>query len=370
MLQSLVNNKWVTEEEAPDLDSVTVKESLIANLQLYYDGNVHSELDLRMRSEVGDKGSLCGLAAIYQAGVQTLLSVSEMKVMSAEDVKARLGQELGLDATEVKKMKDKEFLEQFYKKVCTKPVLYTETGLKKYKGNNGLAEKLSDQEYTSGRDCCDICFDQFPATKWISWGEVDKNNYGDCWCYTQTDEPPVHNNGNGNFNRGSCTKYETTSGRKKRQASSHGKTHKIEKRETSETEQELDMRSYGSRLRYECGPARMFYDPDLEEHYNETWMQCNWNKTWTTRDYLDECVWTQCLYPPDPPEHSGLTLTWSGDPVEFFENVSYVCEEDDLYFEWDRDMTEYNLTCQPGGSWIEPQEWPICLYCKYSNYHI
>ena len=45
----------------------------------------------------------------------------------------------------------------------------------------------------------------------------------------------------------------------------------------------------------------MFYDTENEEHYQERWMQCNWNQTWTLTDQLDDCVWVQCLYPPDPP---------------------------------------------------------------------
>ena len=44
--------------------------------------------------------------------------------------------------------------------------------------------------------------------------------------------------------------------------------------------------------------------------------------------------------------------------------VSYVCESDDLYFEWDRDLPEFNISCLEHGSWDEPKEWPICLECK------
>ena len=75
-------------------------------------------------------------------------------------------------------------------------------------------------------------------------------------------------------------------------------------------------------------------------------------------------VWTQCLYPPDPPPATRLASTWSGDPVDFYGNVSFVCEEEELYFEWDRDMEEFNITCQLGGTWDEPEEWPICLPSK------
>ena len=124
------------------------------------------------------------------------------------------------------------------------------------------------------------------------------------------------------------------------------------------------MRSYGSVLRYQCGLARRFYDPDLDLEYDERNMTCNWNKTWTTRDYIDECIWVACLYPPEPPAESLLYMVWSGEPVEFYGNVSYTCQEEGLYFEMDREMTEYNMTCQPGGTWELPSSWPVCVPCR------
>ena len=140
---------------------------------------------------------------------------------------------------------------------------------------------------------------------------------------------------------------------------------KREKRETVETEHEISLRSYGSVLRYQCGLARRFYDPDLDLEYDERNMTCNWNKTWTTRDYIDECVWVSCLYPPEPPAGTFLSMLWSGDPVDFYGNVSYVCEEEGLYFEWDRDMLEFNISCMPGGIWDQPTTWPICVPCEF-----
>ena len=156
-----------------------------------------------------------------------------------------------------------------------------------------------------------------------------------------------------------------SSGRKKREAFSVIETkNKISKREAEvETEEELSMRSYGSRLRYECGLARKFWDVEAELHYDERWMQCNWNTSWTLTDTLDECVWVACLDPPQPPEGTDLQLNWDGDQVEFGGNVSYVCDSG-KFFEWDRDMPEYNVTCLEGGTWDEPKEWPICLQCK------
>ena len=78
-----------------------------------------------------------------------------------------------------------------------------------------------------------------------------------------------------------------------------GATPNIVKRGAVETHEKVAMRSYGSRLRYECGLGRKFLDDFSEQHYDEKWLQCNWNKTWTRTDTLDKCDWVQCLYPPE-----------------------------------------------------------------------
>ena len=128
-----------------------------------------------------------------------------------------------------------------------------------------------------------------------------------------------------------------------------------------ETEAELATRSYGSVLRYQCGLARRFYDPELDSLYDERLMTCNWNKTWTLRDYIDDCQWVACLYPPDPPQGTFLSMVWSGDPVEFYGNVSYTCEEEGLYFEAGREISEFNVTCFTDGSWSPDLVWPRCI---------
>ena len=211
-----------------------------------------------------------------------------------------------------------------------------------------------------GKECCAWCQQQFPSSN-INYVDYRKGQECRCWALTGTPKKA----GKANWLWGACS---APAGRRKRSAGnttvSVAPVERRVARETGlETELELAMRSYGSVLRYQCGPARKFYDPELDELYPERNMTCNWNATWTTRDYVDECVWTQCLYPPEPPGNTLLLSTWGGDPVEFYDNVSYVCPEG-LYFEWDREMPEYNLTCQTDGSWIEPPVWPICLPCN------
>ena len=256
--------------------------------------------------------------------------------------------------------------------------------------------------YTTGQECCDLCAAQGADVKWASYKLAGDPAYGtQCYC-TKTGrsggscDPSLTPNTVGsssNFGRGSCLPQST--GRKKRdldkrtmiQHREHMNDRKLlenqginrKRRQAAaaaavpevETEEELEIRSYGSRLRYECGLARRFYDVEAYEgedpFYDERWMQCNWNNSWTLYDSLDDCVWTQCINPPDPPAAALIMSTWSGDPVDFYDNVSYVCAGENLFFEWDREMVEFNVSCLPGGAWDNPIEWPICLPCKILN---
>ena len=64
------------------------------------------------------------------------------------------------------------------------------------------------------------------------------------------------------------------------------------------TDEERMIRSYGTKLGYSCGLARMFQTEE-GDLYDETWLTCNWNKTWTPTTELDQCVWIQCINPPE-----------------------------------------------------------------------
>ena len=108
--KALVNNEWANLEDVEDLPEKEKKSLLIEKMVLSYDGQIHSQLDLSMRAVTGNKGSLCGLAAIYQAAFLTVLTKSQLKQMSFDDVKVLIGEILGLDEITAKKTKDMEIL--------------------------------------------------------------------------------------------------------------------------------------------------------------------------------------------------------------------------------------------------------------------
>ena len=112
--KSLTNNLWATDEELSDKNEAEIKNLLIEKLNFYYDGEIHSIVDLSMREVTGDKGSLCGMAAMYQAARQTVLTLSQINLMSFNDVKAEIGLELLYDPATAKKQKDLEILQEFH----------------------------------------------------------------------------------------------------------------------------------------------------------------------------------------------------------------------------------------------------------------
>ena len=107
------------------------------------------------------------------------------------------------------------------------------------------------------------------------------------------------------------------------------------------------MTFYGNKLTYECGLARRFENPETGFLYDERSIVCNWNKTWSPYNELDSCKWVACINPPQPPSYTNLQVDWDGVPVNFSSSIPYTCNSDDVtrYFELDRDMETYNITC-------------------------
>ena len=47
-----------------------------------------------------------------------------------------------------------------------------------------------------------------------------------------------------------------------------------------------------------------------------------------------------------PPDEHNLVANWSGSPVEFYDNVSYSCNSNYVFFEHDREAIGFNISCQ------------------------
>ena len=183
------------------------------------------------------------MAAVYQAGLQTLFSISELKQLSYNDVKTKIGEVIGLDASDSVKAVDISLLENFYANVCEQPVtttasttttvtaagttttttpaagttttttpaasssggqtptgfVYTELGT----GQRYNFGSTMSGSYTTGQDCCDLCAAASTNNKWVSWA---MSGTPECRCKSSPSPPnePGLKSGSSGFGRGSC----------------------------------------------------------------------------------------------------------------------------------------------------------------------
>ena len=112
---ALLNNYWVTEEELGAMIDADKKNILMTNLNRWYDGEVHTLIDLSIRDISADKGSLCGMAGVYQALENTILTKSELKKMSYEQGRDKMTQEMIRDVKTDKKLTDVQILTEYHK---------------------------------------------------------------------------------------------------------------------------------------------------------------------------------------------------------------------------------------------------------------
>ena len=109
---ALMDNKWSSSSLLAGLQEAEKVSLLVENLHFFLSARLHPLDDLAGRKVSGSKGSLCGLAALYRAGRDTILTLSELKLMSYDLIRDRLGGEMGLNDT--KALSDQALLEQFY----------------------------------------------------------------------------------------------------------------------------------------------------------------------------------------------------------------------------------------------------------------
>ena len=220
---NLILNDWANETELSNMKEADKKNKLLEKLNIHLNGDIHTIAELNSKQVSALYDSLCSLASMYRALVNSILTKSQLKKYDYSMMKRFL-----IDLT-------KHFATYIYTQ-------YDSWKSKIWKDDHLLLHKIYEA----------LC----------------KNKI-----------------------------YISPNTKKKRSIVNE---YPIIKRDIQieETVQELEERSYGSRLGYECGLARQFVDPETEEFYPKRWLQCNWNKTWTKVDYLDTCTWIACINPP------------------------------------------------------------------------
>ena len=108
---ALRENRWITKNESDSLNGMEKKTLLIQKLKVGLNDGVHTFMDLFETDVTSANGGLCGLAALYQAMVDTFMTTSQLKYMSYFDIKMVILEELDLTG---QRMSDKDLLIKFY----------------------------------------------------------------------------------------------------------------------------------------------------------------------------------------------------------------------------------------------------------------
>ena len=107
-------NQWASDEELSEYEEADKKNALMNNLNKMLDPDIHTFIDLSMRDVSGGTGSLCGLAAMYQALLNTILTKSQLKKYSYDAMKAKMAEEMLKDPKSIRKTKDSDLLNDFF----------------------------------------------------------------------------------------------------------------------------------------------------------------------------------------------------------------------------------------------------------------
>ena len=114
LAEALLQNFWTTDDELAKLDSEGMKSLLIERLARELSPVVHTVVDLSLREVSTAQGGLCGLAALYQAMDNTVLTKSQLKITGYEDIRAIITQEMLSKDSATKDLSDADLLMHFY----------------------------------------------------------------------------------------------------------------------------------------------------------------------------------------------------------------------------------------------------------------
>ena len=94
---ALVENRWAKYEDIAGLADIDKQAILTIALNNALDPEEHSLQELQYREIFKSSGGLCGMAAMYQALHDTLLTKSQLRKMNQRQMKEAILEELSMD---------------------------------------------------------------------------------------------------------------------------------------------------------------------------------------------------------------------------------------------------------------------------------
>ena len=110
---ALIQNGWAEQEDLDIMEPAAKKSLLMLQLNKNLDGEKHSFPELSVRPEKGPTGGICGMAALYQALVNTILTPSQLTLMNYQTMRTLMAKEMGEEPDEDKP--DAKVLEAYHK---------------------------------------------------------------------------------------------------------------------------------------------------------------------------------------------------------------------------------------------------------------
>ena len=110
---ALINNKWAEEEEILAMDPSAMKELVMLQLNKRLDGKHHNFVELGKRPESGPTEGLCGMAALYQALFDTILTPSQLTELTNVKMREALAAEMEVGPFKYD-VPDADILDQYY----------------------------------------------------------------------------------------------------------------------------------------------------------------------------------------------------------------------------------------------------------------
>ena len=113
-----MENRWAKYEDIAAMADLDKRSLLAIALNQALDEEEHSLPDLQSRGITASSGGLCGMAAMYQALHDTLLTQSQLKKMNHIQMKEAILTELKKDLVLAKTELDLKVLQWYYERIC------------------------------------------------------------------------------------------------------------------------------------------------------------------------------------------------------------------------------------------------------------
>ena len=110
---ALINNKWAEDATILTMETSAMKELVMLQLNKRLDGEFHSFAELGKRPESAPYGGLCGVAALYQALFDTILTPSQLTNVTYDKMREILANEMNVEPFKYD-VPDADILDQYH----------------------------------------------------------------------------------------------------------------------------------------------------------------------------------------------------------------------------------------------------------------